>query len=62
LKRNIELADQPNEPGKFTALRSSQQISKPSRMNLHRSIFSYRRQRAISGAVQLASHSLLPIQ
>jgi hypothetical protein len=38
-KRNIALADQANEPGKFTAFCSYEWTSMPSNMNLHRNIF-----------------------
>ena len=38
-KRNVELADQANEPGKFTAFCSYEWTSMPNNMNLHRNIF-----------------------
>jgi len=38
-KKNIALADQANEPGKFTAFCSYEWTSMPNNMNLHRNIF-----------------------
>jgi hypothetical protein len=38
-KRNIDLANQANQPGKFTAFCSYEWTSMPSNMNLHRNIF-----------------------
>lgn len=38
-KRNIDLADKANEPGKFTAFCSYEWTSMPNNMNLHRNIF-----------------------
>src|SRR5262245_20894382 len=38
-KRNVALAEQANEPGKFTALCSYEWTSMPNNMNLHRNIF-----------------------
>ncbi len=38
-KRNVALADQANEPGKFTAFCSYEWTSMPNNMNLHRNIF-----------------------
>jgi hypothetical protein len=38
-KRNVALADQANQPGKFTAFCSYEWTSMPSNMNLHRNIF-----------------------
>lgn len=38
-KRNIALADEANEPGKFTAFCSYEWTSMPNNMNLHRNIF-----------------------
>ncbi len=38
-KRNVGLADQANEPGKFTAFCSYEWTSMPNNMNLHRNIF-----------------------
>jgi hypothetical protein len=38
-KRNVALADQANEPGKFTAFCSYEWTSMPSNMNLHRNVF-----------------------
>ncbi len=38
-KRNVALADQANQPGKFTAFCSYEWTSMPSNMNLHRNLF-----------------------
>src|SRR5262245_15985339 len=38
-KKNVELANQANEPGKFTAFCSYEWTSMPNNMNLHRNIF-----------------------
>ncbi len=38
-KRNVALADEANEPGKFTAFCSYEWTSMPNNMNLHRNIF-----------------------
>jgi hypothetical protein len=38
-KRNVALADEANQPGKFTAFCSYEWTSMPSNMNLHRNIF-----------------------
>ena len=38
-KRNVALADQANQPGKFTAFCSYEWTSMPNNMNLHRNIF-----------------------
>ena len=38
-KRNVALADQANEPGKFTAFCSYEWTSMPNNMNLHRNLF-----------------------
>ncbi|MEX2205586.1 MAG: DUF3604 domain-containing protein [Myxococcota bacterium] len=38
-KRNVDLADAANEPGKFTAFCSYEWTSMPNNMNLHRNIF-----------------------
>jgi hypothetical protein len=38
-KKNVELADQANVPGKFTAFCSYEWTSMPNNMNLHRNIF-----------------------
>ena len=38
-KQNIAIADQANEPGKFTAFCSYEWTSMPNNMNLHRNIF-----------------------
>ncbi len=38
-KRNVGLADQANQPGKFTAFCSYEWTSMPNNMNLHRNIF-----------------------
>jgi hypothetical protein len=38
-KRNVALADQANQPGKFTAFCSYEWTSMPNSMNLHRNIF-----------------------
>jgi Protein of unknown function (DUF3604) len=38
-KRNVALADQANEPGKFTAFCSYEWTAMPNNMNLHRNIF-----------------------
>jgi hypothetical protein len=38
-KRNVALADQANEPGKFTAFCSYEWTSMPNNMNLHRNVF-----------------------
>jgi hypothetical protein len=38
-KRNVELANQANQPGKFTAFCSYEWTSMPNNMNLHRNIF-----------------------
>src|SRR3990172_6876334 len=38
-KRNVELADKANQPGKFTAFCSYEWTSMPNNMNLHRNIF-----------------------
>jgi hypothetical protein len=38
-KRNVDLAQQANQPGKFTAFCSYEWTSMPSNMNLHRNVF-----------------------
>ncbi len=38
-KKNVALADQANEPGKFTAFCSYEWTSMPNNMNLHRNVF-----------------------
>jgi Protein of unknown function (DUF3604) len=38
-KKNVELADQANQPGKFSAFCSYEWTSTPNNMNLHRNIF-----------------------
>src|SRR5262245_61410054 len=38
-KKNVAIADQANEPGKFTAFCSYEWTSMPNNMNLHRNIF-----------------------
>jgi hypothetical protein len=38
-KRNVGIADQANEPGKFTAFCSYEWTSMPNNMNLHRNVF-----------------------
>jgi hypothetical protein len=38
-KRNVALADQANQPGKFTAFCSYEWTAMPSNMNLHRNVF-----------------------
>ena len=38
-KQNVDLAEQANEPGKFTAFCSYEWTSMPNNMNLHRNIF-----------------------
>ena len=38
-KRNVGLADQANQPGKFTAFCSYEWTSMPNNMNLHRNVF-----------------------
>ena len=38
-KRNVALADQANQPGKFTAFCSYEWTSMPNNMNLHRNVF-----------------------
>jgi len=38
-KKNVELADQANQPGEFTAFCSYEWTSMPNNMNLHRNIF-----------------------
>ncbi len=40
-KRNVDIADQANEPGKFTAFCSYEWTSMPNNMNLHRNVFSF---------------------
>ena len=60
-KRNIELVDQPNEPGKFRALCSYQETSMPNSMTLHRNIFSSRDPRAIRARFCSHLQRLMPI-